>query len=1083
MKRLFLVIILAISTFYNVNAQSGKWAIKFKSGLYNQHGKDGQSSHCSFDVYYKFDSNSDYSHIYQWGEEVAIHSKEWVYLSPDANIYSLTTKITGLMLHSKLAFSGSDPDDEDDRNIEVDYQSQTNGLVGYKSTHFCENICDDGYVSQHLFRGYDGYIDLYIFPSDVQIAYKSSGDLFLTSEDKAGILAPTGYTTDTYKWVYFSQSTNQWIPFYNTNLQGKQAIDISAEDVYGPNYNDSIMKYKNTSIALEFYAYDEIKGPKSISHSNTLILANKLSAPHIDSVSYQMPTCHGSDDAKLFIQFDREPYSGETLYVSTNGDRFTTPAVFTAGSKVLEIPNLLADTFNISLYGTYHAGTDTINTYTDGVKHKYSIRIPERPALSISQISQSAVHCYGGRDGKITVSASGGNNLFDAILKQGNVQVDSVRFSSSGQGIFSGLKAGKYSVYLKDSNSCRLDSLGNEIVEQIEVAQPSQKVSIKNYDSKEPTGFGLSDGWADVVFAGGTSVNYMAVWKDSFGNVIPNTITQNGDDYISKATNIKSGTYHVSVFDANYSSADQQVADNQCGCTDTISFFVTQPSKLDVSVTQYHYVTCNGDNDGALVAHAKGGIPLAGGLPYTYQWMKVKGSTTIDISQTDSIINGLSSGTYRVKITDRNGIEATSADYLLVEPDPLTVTTKVLQNIRCSGDSIGIIEAAASGGTPPYTYIWSTNDTTAIVRGLPEGKYVVGVRDARYKENIAGHYCFAQAIDSIASPNPIKLDAIVKNPVCQGYSNGEITLSVTGGTPPYSFYWENGSTTSTRSNLPNGNYSVRVTDSSGCFAEKDFSLTEPAEVLVNLGKDIVLCKGQTIDLNGDIGLPAISYKWTDATGTVLSTSPIYSVNTSGVYKLTASTVNGCMGTDEIKVETSDDEANPDFVVASQIANNTKIYAVNISQSVVDSIVWILPSEATVWEKLEDRVQFEISENGQYSVGMALYKNKCSSTLYKTVQVVNKEDIAEDDSSEPFIKKFIVTPNPNNGTFQAVVELREPSDYQLLLYDSVGKLITSQDIKNKMAETTSFKLTNTGSGAFYLKFVSAKGTSVFHVMIN
>lgn len=883
----------------------------------------------------------------------------------------------------------------------------------------------------------------------------------------------TGEFHDTHEWLYSTDSLQTWINIPGSTTSG--SVQFTGESLLG----DDFVNYISKNI------FFKAKYPCSNSNGETAIttLNAMLSSPHIDSVSYQLPTCHGNADAKLLVYFDRELYDGEKLYISTNGDRFTDPAVFNSGTKVLEIPNLAADTFNISLLGTYIVGTTTVNTYTDGTKHKYSIRIPDRPALSINQISQSAVHCYVGSDGKITLSASGGIGTFDALLDSGGIQVDSIRFTSSEQGIFEGLKAGTYTVNLIDTNGCRWDSLGNEVTKQIEVTHPSQRVSIVNYQSQEPTGYGLSDGWAQVRFTGGTSGSYVAVWKDSLGNVVSNTITQEGDTYISKATDIKSSTYFVSVFDTNYSSADPQTDENTCGCTDTISFFVTEPTKLEVVIEEYHYVTCNGDEDGAIVAHATGGRPFTSGLPYTYQWSKIENGNTSAINQTDSIISGLTAGTYRVVITDRNGIIAASDDYQLVEPEVLTVATQVIQNIICSGDSIGIIQATASGGTPPYTYIWSTNDTTAVVTGLPEGKYVVGVRDARYKENIMGHYCFAQAYDSIVSTNPIKLNAEVKNPACFGYTNGAITLHVTGGTAPYNYYWEDGSTLSERTNLIIGNYNVRVTDASGCFSEENYSLTEPDEITIDLGKDIVLCKDQSLTLNGGIDLSGISYKWTDDSGNELSDSSSYVVNKAGTYHLIATTPEGCSGSDEINIETSDDEADPDFVVASQIANETKVYAVNITQSTIDSVSWIIPDEATVWEKLNDRLQFEFSDNGCYTIGMTVYKNKCSCTLYKTVQVVDKEDVKEDTSDEPFIKQFIVSPNPNDGTFQAVVELREPANYSLQLYDSSGKLITSQTVENKMSETTTFNVTSVGSGVFYLKFSSTKETAVFNVLIN
>lgn len=1089
MKKILGIIILVVSLFYNVNAQSGKWTIKFKAGLYNGVGEDAQSDHSYLDVFYRLNTNSNYIHIYQWGEKVGIGSRQWVYLSPDANVYPLTTSITGIMLNSKLAVGGNDPDDKDDRDIYVDYQSLTNGLVGYKSTHFCETVCDDGYFSQHLFRGYDGYIDLYVFPSDVQIAYKTSEDNFLTSEDKVSILAPSGYTTDTYKWVYFSQSANQWMPFYNMNLQGKQAIDISAEDVYGPNYNDSIMRYKNTSIALQFYVYDEIKGPKSIGHSNILTLANTLSATHISALSYDMETCHDGHDGKLRVYFDRELYAGEKLYVSASGNRFVEgTSQLAEGKRMVEFTGLAADTFRISLIGTYQIGTaggTVVNTYTDGIHHRDSVIIPQRPALvfSSANLTQSAVHCYGGKDGKIFVKASGGVGEYDAYLFYKSLPIDTIRFKEGETGIFDGLKADDYLVSVKDTNGCVWDKDGNEVKGSITVTEPSSRVKITNTQSQEVTGYGLSDGWAQIRFEGGTSGEYSVVWTDNAGNAIPHSEENDASSRLSKAENLKSGKYRVTVTDVNYSSASPTTYENTCGCTDTAYITVEQPPKLLVTLAEHHYVTCYGDQDGAIVAHATGGRPFLSGLPYKYEWIKTENGTDVVLPQTDSIARQLYSGYYKLRVTDRNNISTTSDVFYLVQPDPLAVSTKVIRNIACSGDSEGIIEATATGGTPPYTYIWSTNETTRTISKLPQGNYVVAVRDARYKENIMGHYCIAQAVDSIQAPNPIKLNAVVKNPVCNGSNNGEINIKPTGGVPPYRYEWTDGVTLPNRTGLAAGQYRLRASDSNGCFLEQAFTLSDPLPLTVDLGKDIILCKGQTLTLDGKINLPNISYQWMDADGSVLASTSALSISKAGKYRLKISNSDGCEGLDEILVSACDYVVEPDFVIASRVANNKNIFAVNIMRSQVDSVRWSLPSGADVIEKNDDYAELSFPSNGDYVVGMTAYRGGCSSSVYKTVSVVDAGDIQGDQVSEPFLKRFVVTPNPNNGQFEVTVELREPASYSLQLYDPSGKLVETKNISDKIYEATTFSNTGLGSGVYLLRFVSSQAISVFKVVIN
>ena len=876
-------------------------------------------------------------------------------------------------------------------------------------------------------------------------------------------------------WQYSIDSTKTWKPIPGVTSGN---VFLTTKTVFGNNYKDHV----GQNVHFKALYNSCVKATET----TTLSLQATISAPHIDSVTYQLPTCHKGDDAKLLIHFDRELYPTEKLYVSTEGIRFTEKKLLEHGTKVLEIPGLYADTLDIGLLGNYKFGNDlkdTIFTYTEGERHKYSIRIPDRPALSLDLIGQASVHCYGGHDGKVFVRAGGGTGVFDAFLYKGGTRQDSIRFSASETAEFKELNEGAYQVSIQDTNGCVWDASGNPVVGTITVTEPADNVIILDHKWEEPKGFGLSDGWAQVTFRGGTSSSYHVVWKDSLNNVIPNTITPDGSTFISKVENIKSSTYFVTVQDANYPLVNPVTEENTCGCTDTISFFVEEPPKLEVYVEELHYVTCNGDKDGSIVAHAKGGRPHSTGLPYTYEWVKVEGATTVPVSQSDSIITELYSGYYRVKITDSNNISVYSSDYYLVQPDPLAVTTHVLQNITCSGDSIGIIEATATGGTPPYAYIWSTNDTTKIVSGLPQGNYVVGVRDARYRENILGHYCFAQTYDSIMAPNSIRLNATVKNPVCSGYANGEIKLNVTGGFPPYSYQWEDGTTQTTRSNLPEGDYYVKVTDTNGCFMEEYFTLVQPEPVIVELGDDFVLCKNQTIAITGTVNYPNVSYTWTNTAGDVLSTVSSLGVSQGGTYTLTATTPDGCLGSDEIFVEESDDEVIPDFVIASKVANNIKVYAVNLTRTESDSIKWIIPEDVSILEEQEDRIGLLFPENGNYIVGMVVHKNKCRDILHRNVSVVNKEDIEDDVSQEPFLKRFIVSPNPNNGEFRVTVELREPADYALYLFDISGKLIETKEIKNKMSEITQFNNMSITSGAYYLRFVSAQTASVFNIIVE
>jgi hypothetical protein len=678
---------------------------------------------------------------------------------------------------------------------------------------------------------------------------------------------------------------------------------------------------------------------------------------------------------------------------------------------------------------------------------------------------------------------SGGVDKFNTYLKTNNVYIDTINnFITGATATFTDLSAGTYIVSVADTNGCKWDENGDSIVKSIIIGQPDASVRIDGYEWQEPKCFRGSDGWAEIYIKGGTPP-YTVEWRDSANVLIPNTISIQPDYQISRVENIKSSTYYVTVRDSHYSLAMPANELNCRGCYDTISFFVTEPPLLEVSIEERHYVTCYGDADGVLVAHGTGGRKILSGNPYNYEWNKITNGVSSAIGTNDSVLSDLYSGHYSIKITDRNSICIAYDTVYLAQPDTLTVTTQVLQNVLCNGENTGAIIALPQGGTPPYTYVWTTNETTQEIQNLSIGGYVVYVRDARYVDNgKSGHYCNAQAQAFITSPNGLEFNATVTSPTCNGYSDGSIILNVTGGVAPYSYLWGDGSSESSRTGLSSGVYTLSITDANGCIISDSYTLDNPDVITVNLGKDITLCKNQTIEIDGTISEDA-TYEWTNATGSILSTSAKYEFSTAGIYTLTATTTKGCTGSDEIVISQSNDEIDVDFVIATTVANNAKLYAVNITRLSLDNIEWIIPNEAIVFEETDDRIQLLFTQNGTYIVGLTGYKGLCEKTMYKTITVVDSRDITEDESSEPFLKRFIVVPNPNDGNFEAIIELREPVDFKLILYDMSGSIIETTQTYNAMSKTIPFNRSVIGAGTYILKFVSSKTTSTFKVLIQ
>ncbi|MFV0587988.1 T9SS type A sorting domain-containing protein [Bacteroides reticulotermitis] len=971
------------------------------------------------------------------------------------------------------------------------------------STMFdCSSDRKNGYVTitgNCYFRDYNfsefgskisGYAHIKIIP-EIKLKQETGTAQLFGDADPLVIDPIIGVHSDFYNWQYYDYDLGDWedLPL---QFQKKNYLTIKgAEFLPESHYNRTIRIRVNINNCTG-----------TTVTSNEVTYTYLRSAPHIQATTYQSPVCHGENNGEIHIRFNRALYDKENLYFArkntiTNLYDITDILDIDPVTKIGVVQGVEAGFYDYRLYGSHRIGTlvsDTVNTYTDGVNHFDTITVIERPKV-VYTISQDSVHCHAGADGSIRVNATGGIGQYYAALFSANNSDTLQTKIFYGTTRFENLKKGDYTVYLKDLYDCEPQS-PDSIYQRISVKEPARPLQTHNTSYQEPKAFGYSDGIIWSYISGGTGA-YDVIWRDSIGTVVKHEtlIRPTASSSIrTEATGIKKGTYYLYVKDRNHGTAAPPTYENYCGCEALDSIFVDEPPKLLVAIDTLHYVTCNDDADGQLKAHAIGGRPdHTRAMPYTYEWHRITAdSTTVLESYTtvnDSILTNLASDHYVICVTDTNNIKAYSPIFHLTQPDPLVVTTHVIRNLSCNGDNNGEIEVIVTGGTKPYSYFWETGDTTRVISGLSKGIYSVFVRDARYTDNQKDpvwytHYCQQEASGEITSPNGMSISSVLTHPVCNSYSNGKIDLSVSGGVAPYTYLWNDGTTTLNRSDLSDGHYTITVTDANGCNFTESYVLQEPEPLIVYIGDDFTLCKDQSVSIDGGIGLTGISYLWTDGNNNTLSTDSVYAIDKAGQYRLLVTNQAGCTAFSQINVAQSNIELVTDFVVASKIPNNTKVNAVNIIRTGYDNIEWIVPDQAVVLEENRDKLQFSIPVNGYYTIGMIATRGQCRDIMYKTIEVVNKGDIEWTEvDDEPFLKTFIVYPNPNDGNFRAKVELREAVDYSLTLYDTNGVQIESKMIRNSSGEETIFNQIHVATGTYYLRFVSKKTTSVYKIIIN
>jgi gliding motility-associated-like protein len=425
---------------------------------------------------------------------------------------------------------------------------------------------------------------------------------------------------------------------------------------------------------------------------------------------------------------------------------------------------------------------------------------------------------------------------FAPIACNGGTTVVTVS-ASGGTGSYVGtgsytVSAGPYSYTVTDSNGCSSTT-------SVNIADPTVLTSSINAQTNQICS---TPGSATVLGSGGTP-SYTYQWSSGAGGVSGGT-----------ASILPAGTYYVTVRDAN-----------SCSTVQTVT--IIDEGAISATATVNSNVSCNGGNNGSINVSITTGTP-----PFNINW----GSGSAITSSSTYQITGLVAGPYTITISDANSCEIVR-NATITEPLLLQASSSAAA-ISCYGDTTTVI-VSASGGMGPYT---GTGSFT-----VNAGTYYYTVTDA--------NACSATTQITVNQPNMLEVTASTNKHVsCNGFTDGQATASATGGTPSYTYNWNdpNSSSGSTVTQLPAGTWTVLVTDSNGCTATNSVTVTEPLVLSVDINVNDVLCfGGSTGSLIATVtgGSNPYYYLWSSGG----QTSSIITNLSAGVYTLTVTDARDC----------------------------------------------------------------------------------------------------------------------------------------------------------------------------------------------
>jgi len=562
---------------------------------------------------------------------------------------------------------------------------------------------------------------------------------------------------------------------------------------------------------------------------------------------------------------------------------------FTINGKTLDDPHFTMydiwespkDTCNWREFFTFWKNTSNVTTITiclqestgvmnnndfvlDDVAFYQIVSIEKEISIKVDSVKFEAittdVTCKGNNDGSIFVPTPiSGVAPFTYQLNTDSPQ---------NEHQFNNLPPSKYTITVKDKIGCSENTTA--IIKEV-----TQPLSAGVISTEYLSCFGdvVGDVKTTLQIKGGKP-NYTIIWNNT-------TIPTNTIEHL------------------NYGDHIVYVKD-EANCNIKVEFTLPPPSEIVIVDEKIEHIKCFGENTGLIEVSVSGGVPDPNiDKGYKYVWR----NSLNEVIGTSDNINQLYAGIYSITVSDSAGYCSSTKNIEITQPLKLIANeiTELTKNVSCYGLSDGKVILNVKGGTLPYSYTWNHDASIkdSIIENLSAGIiYNAIISDA--------NECTTN-VSAISVTQPTKLIATVNNVSnvkCINENNGNATVTVSGGTQPYIYLWNdaNAQTTPTLTNVSAGKYEVLVSDNNNCQNVATAEIYEPSPIIIDIEEQTnVMCFGENngsakITVSGGNGQP-YSNLWNNGQiGKNLKNV------TAGVYTVVTTDSKGCVETKNITIE-------------------------------------------------------------------------------------------------------------------------------------------------------------------------------------